>query len=105
MIHPAPGADGRPSFTALVGNVDSDTAKYVANCRVQTSRQEMIDDLQDMAEDVLKMYTSYRTAFEKKPPNPKRIIFYRDGVSEGQFQHVLDFGESLLSFEGGGSYS
>ena len=30
VIHPAPGSDGRPSFTALVGNVDSDTAKYVA---------------------------------------------------------------------------
>lgn len=30
VIHPSPGADGRPSFTALVGNVDSDTAKYVA---------------------------------------------------------------------------
>lgn len=30
VIHPAPGSDGRPSFTSLVGNVDSDTAKYVA---------------------------------------------------------------------------
>ena len=30
VIHPSPGSDGRPSFTALVGNVDSDTAKYVA---------------------------------------------------------------------------
>ncbi|KAG6869248.1 hypothetical protein C0993_000001 [Termitomyces sp. T159_Od127] len=30
VIHPAPGSDGRPSFTALVANVDSDTAKYIA---------------------------------------------------------------------------
>lgn len=30
VIHPSPGAEGRPSFTALVGNVDSDVAKYVA---------------------------------------------------------------------------
>lgn len=50
VIHPAPGADGRPSFTALVANVDSDSAKYIAECRVQTSRQEIIDDLGDMAE-------------------------------------------------------
>jgi eukaryotic translation initiation factor 2C len=49
VIHPAPGADGRPSFTALVANVDSDTAKYIADSRVQTSRQEMIEDLQAMA--------------------------------------------------------
>ncbi len=97
VIHPAPGADGRPSFTALVGNVDSDTAKYVAECRVQTSRQEMIDDLEDMALKVLGMYRAYRTKVERKSPDPKRIIFYRDGVSEGQFQHVLDFGQLLIS--------
>jgi hypothetical protein len=49
VIHPAPGSDGKPSFTALVGNVDSDTAKYIADSRVQTSRQEMISDLYDMS--------------------------------------------------------
>ncbi|KAI0832378.1 argonaute-like protein [Trametes gibbosa] len=91
VIHPAPGADGRPSFTALVGNVDSDTAKYIADCRVQTSRQEMIDDLEEMATNVIKMFQGYRAGVEKKAPNPRRIIFYRDGVSEGQFQHVLDY--------------
>ncbi|KAI0375597.1 argonaute-like protein [Pilatotrama ljubarskyi] len=91
VIHPAPGADGRPSFTSLVGNVDSDNAKYIADCRVQTSRQEMIDDLQDMAKGMIQMYLGYRTGYEKKQGGPKRIIFYRDGVSEGQFQHVLDY--------------
>ncbi|KAI0677581.1 argonaute-like protein [Trametes maxima] len=90
VIHPAPGADGRPSFTALVGNVDSDTAKYIADCRVQRSRQEMIDDLEDMATNMIKMYQGYRRGVERKPADPKRIIFYRDGVSEGQFQQVLD---------------
>jgi eukaryotic translation initiation factor 2C len=49
VIHPAPGSDGRPSFTALVGNVDSDTAKYVATSRVQGSRVEIIQDLEEMA--------------------------------------------------------
>ncbi|KAJ8519388.1 hypothetical protein ONZ45_g3684 [Pleurotus djamor] len=64
VIHPAPGSEGRPSFTALVGNVDSNNAKYIADSRVQTSRQEMIDDLQPMAK--------------------------AHGVSEGQFPQVLD---------------
>lgn len=50
VIHPAPGSLDRPSFTSLVANVDSDTAKYIADCRVQTSRQEMIDDLEPMAQ-------------------------------------------------------
>lgn len=135
VIHPAPGAEGRPSFTALVANVDSDTAKYIADCQVQTSRQELIEDLGLMSEvsppsvrlrqarpsdclclqRMLRMYMQYRQMVEKKPnPAPKRIIFYRgkrhinvlhaplasdafvrptDGVSEGQFKQVLDFGE------------
>ncbi|KAF8913963.1 argonaute-like protein [Gymnopilus junonius] len=93
VIHPAPGADGRPSFTSLVGNVDSDTAKYVADSRVQASRQEMIADLYEMSKHILNLYMRYRQYVEKKQGttvNPKRIIFYRDGVSEGQFQQVLE---------------
>ena len=37
-------------------------------------------------------YINYRASFEKRQTNlsPKRIIFYRDGVSEGQFKQVLD---------------
>ncbi|KAF8812506.1 argonaute-like protein [Phlegmacium glaucopus] len=99
VIHPSPGADGRPSFTALVGNVDSDTAKYVADSRVQASRQEMIADLEVMSKHVLGMYMRYREVVEKKvgaSAAPKRIIFYRDGVSEGQFKQVLTLELPLL---------
>jgi eukaryotic translation initiation factor 2C len=112
VIHPAPGSDGRPSFTALVANVDSDTAKYIAASRVQTSRQEMIEELESMSHHVLQMYMRYREMAEKKAAGntaPKRIIFYRgrirsslllaspltlpvDGVSEGQFKQVLEQG-------------
>jgi len=48
VVHPAPGSEGRPSFTSLVANVDSDTSKYIAPWRVQTSRQKIIDDLKEM---------------------------------------------------------
>jgi len=97
VIHPSPGSHGRPSFTALVANVDSDTAKYIATSRVQTSRQEMIDDLQEMSKHILTMYMAYRMKAEKQPDAaPKRIIFYRDGVSEGQFKQVLDLELPLL---------
>lgn len=47
-MHPAPGAEGRPSFTTLVSSIDSMTAKYIAINRVQTGRQEIIEDLQEM---------------------------------------------------------
>ncbi|KAI0068655.1 argonaute-like protein [Artomyces pyxidatus] len=97
VIHPAPGSDGRPSFTALVGSVDSDSAKYVAKMEVQTSRQEIIEALEPMSQYILDMYMKYRRHVEKKAnPAPKRIIFYRDGVSEGQFQQVLDKELTLL---------
>ncbi|KAG6909899.1 hypothetical protein DXG01_014713 [Tephrocybe rancida] len=98
VIHPAPGSEGRPSFTSVVGNVDSESAKYIATTRVQTSKQEMIDDLQPMCKEILQKYVGYRTTVEKKPSptSPKRLIFYRDGVSEGQFQQVLDLELPLI---------
>ncbi|KAF7365497.1 Argonaute-like protein [Mycena venus] len=93
VIHPAPGSDGRPSFTALVASVDSNAAKYIAATRVQTSRQEMIEELEAMSHHCLSMYMRYREKVEGKAVGttaPKRIIFYRDGVSEGQFKQVLE---------------
>ena len=48
VVHPAPGSDGRPSFSAVVGNVDSDSAKYIATMQVQESRVEIIQDLEKM---------------------------------------------------------
>ncbi|KAJ7333267.1 hypothetical protein DFH08DRAFT_966102 [Mycena albidolilacea] len=60
VIHPPHGSDGRPSFTALVANVDSDTAKYIAASRVQTSRVKMIEELEAMSHHCLTMYMRYR---------------------------------------------
>lgn len=48
-MHPPPGSDTRPSYAALVANVDSNVAKYIADCRVQKPRVEMIAELEDMA--------------------------------------------------------
>ncbi|KAG8678491.1 hypothetical protein FRC09_019792, partial [Ceratobasidium sp. 395] len=84
VAHPAPGTEGRPSFTALVGSVDSLASKYVATHRAQTSRVEVIADLEEMAVHIIKMFQGYQKAMEKKAnPGPKRILFYRDGVSGG----------------------
>jgi eukaryotic translation initiation factor 2C len=97
VIHPGPGSEGRPSFAALVGNVDSETSKYITEISIQDGsilqRKEMITGLKGMAQNILKMYIDYRLNVERKRPSeapPKRIIFYRDGVSEGEFQQVLD---------------
>ncbi|XP_077507820.1 protein argonaute-2-like [Amblyomma americanum] len=47
-----------------------------------TSRLEIIKDLKDMMKDMLKAF--YRATRHK----PERIIFFPDGVSEGQFMEV-----------------
>ncbi|THU91323.1 argonaute-like protein [Dendrothele bispora CBS 962.96] len=92
VMHPAPGSSS-PSFTAVVGNVDSDVSKYVATSNVQESRVEIISDLGSMAKSILLNYKGYREQAEKVGSNrsaPKRLIFFRDGVSEGQFAQVRD---------------
>ncbi|HEV7737095.1 MAG TPA: Piwi domain-containing protein, partial [Chlamydiales bacterium] len=56
VIHPAPGSGSRPSFTSLVGTLDTEQSKYIARVAVQESRVEMITDLQKMAGEILNLY-------------------------------------------------
>ncbi|KIO29143.1 hypothetical protein M407DRAFT_21713 [Tulasnella calospora MUT 4182] len=85
--HPGPGVTTRPSYAAVVGSVDSDASKYIAVSRAQGFRQEMIQDLADMIAHIIKKYMHYRKEKEGNAnPAPRRILFYRDGISEGEFQ-------------------
>ncbi|KAJ3552097.1 hypothetical protein NM688_g4337 [Phlebia brevispora] len=94
VIHPPPGSLDRPSFASLVASIDSGASKYMADCRVQEPRQEIIAGLDEMAKGMLHKYMNDTKVVAGKVSTarrvPKRIIFYRDGVSEGQFQQVLD---------------
>ncbi|PKY39143.1 Piwi-domain-containing protein [Rhizophagus irregularis] len=86
VTHPVPGAEntGRPSVAAVTASMDAKASRYAASIRVQTGRQEVISDLEEMVKELLK--TFYQTCGRK----PERILFYRDGVSEGQFSIVLN---------------
>ncbi|KAJ3051715.1 hypothetical protein HK097_007259, partial [Rhizophlyctis rosea] len=83
VTHPAPGSASNQSIAALVGSMDAQCSRYAAAIRVQKGRQEIIQDLAGMVIELLK--TFYQTCGAK----PDRILFYRDGVSEGQFAEVL----------------
>ncbi|KAF0507182.1 Piwi-domain-containing protein [Gigaspora margarita] len=84
ISHPSPGDPSRPSIAAICASLDAKASRYSAAIRVQTGRTEIIADLANMVKDLLRNF--YQTCGRK----PERILFYRDGVSEGQFAQVLD---------------
>lgn len=87
VTHPPAGGTSldkrKPSIAAVVASMDAHPSRYCASVRIQKHRQEYIDDLATMVKDLLIEF--YRSTKYK----PHRIIIYRDGVSEGQFQTVL----------------
>ncbi|KAL3840550.1 hypothetical protein ACJIZ3_025141 [Penstemon smallii] len=84
VTHPHPLDDFSPSVAAVVGSVNWPAAnKYISRMRSQTHRQEIIQELSVMVGEILEEF------FEELSRLPKRIIFFRDGVSETQFYKVL----------------
>jgi eukaryotic translation initiation factor 2C len=83
VTHPPPGQN-RPSVAAVCASNDPLAFKYNIQIRLQPPRVEIIQDM----EAIMKEHLLY---FYKSTPRlkPERIIFYRDGVSEGQFLEVL----------------
>ncbi|KAL3702460.1 hypothetical protein R1sor_020482 [Riccia sorocarpa] len=97
VTHPHPGEDTSPSIAAVVASQDwPEVTKYAGLVCAQAHRQELIQDLYKswvdpqrgpMSGGMIKEHLmSFRRATGQKP---QRIIFYRDGVSEGQFYQVL----------------
>ncbi|KAL5634279.1 hypothetical protein ACGC1H_006178 [Rhizoctonia solani] len=90
VMHPAPGAYGRPSLVGAVGSLDSSAVRYTALSSVQDSRVEMIYDLEGIIHELVGRHAWWKTNREKQTkPFPERIIYYQSGVSESRFSHVL----------------
>lgn len=86
VTHPSPGSSGNaPSVAGMVASVDSALGQWPAEIKVQASRQEMVSDLDAMLKTSLQ-----RWARANKNAYPENIIVYRDGVSEGQYDTVID---------------
>ncbi|NWH83242.1 AGO1 protein, partial [Piaya cayana] len=76
---------GRSLSLQVVGSMDAHPSRYCATVRVQRPRQEIIEDLSYMVRELLiQFYKSTRF-------KPTRIIFYRDGVPEGQLPQILHY--------------
>lgn len=99
--------DIQKSIAAVVASISPDLMQYVAVLRQQENKaakdkgtaREYIDEMEAIFIDILKVRKAwnfygnilYNQAFGKHNNDrlPSKIFFYRDGVSEGQFQSVL----------------
>ncbi|KAH6988693.1 putative RNA interference and gene silencing protein [Ilyonectria destructans] len=88
VTHPSPGSSSRaPSIAGMVASVDRWLGQWPAVLRVQAgARQEMVTDLSDMLKSRLQLWKT-KGNHQSLPEN---ILVYRDGVSEGQYDKVVN---------------
>ncbi|KAK4880334.1 hypothetical protein RN001_008480 [Aquatica leii] len=84
VTHPSPESRGSvPSVAAVTASHDPCAFQYNITWRLQPSTQEIITDLTNIVREHLLFF------YKKNRVKPERIIFFRDGVSEGQFEIVV----------------
>lgn len=84
VTHPAPQNKQHPSIAAVVASYNRSLTRYAAVIGVQNHREEIIAN---MREHVYQLLLNFFR--ENRGKKPGKIIFYRDGVGEGQFDQVL----------------
>jgi eukaryotic translation initiation factor 2C len=73
-----------PTFAAVCGTYDKDCTKYTAVATAQGGREQIISGFEDVARELLVRYK------EKNGNNmPDAILYYRDGLSEGEFAQIM----------------
>jgi len=105
VTHPtgAGRAAGEPSVTAITASHDPDLAQWASRVLLQEGGQEVIINLVDTVKELLMSY------YEANGRKPEAIIYYRDGVAEGQFAQVLRheysaIREACFAMEASGNY-
>ena len=85
VTHPSPGSkEGAPSAAGIVASVDKFLGQWPCTFSIQEGRKETVSALEAM-------FSSRLTVWEKfNKQLPENIIIYRDGVSEGQYQIILE---------------
>ncbi|KAG7593551.1 Piwi domain [Arabidopsis thaliana x Arabidopsis arenosa] len=83
--HPAAHDKMSPSIVAVVGTLNWPEAnRYAARVKAQTHRKE---EIQGFGETCLELVNAHSNATKKRP---NKIVIFRDGVSDGQFDMVLN---------------
>lgn len=81
VTHPL--SENEPSVVGVAALYDLTGFRYNCSVRLQGARDEMIRDLENIVQRQLLLYKQYNGAL------PERIMYYRDGVSDGQFAEIL----------------
>ena len=85
VTHPAPGSSANaPSVAGVVANCDKWLAQWPASVRRQAGRTEMVAGLAEMIGERLELFR------KRNGKLPTKVIVFRDGVSEGQFNLVIE---------------
>ncbi|XP_070151437.1 protein argonaute-2-like isoform X3 [Polyergus mexicanus] len=85
VTHPSPDAINIPSIAAVAASSNTSAFQYNIALRLQQPKEEMILDIEEIIISQLQIYK------EKTSRLPNKIIYYRDGVSEGQLAQVMHF--------------
>ena len=86
VTHPSPGSSANaPSVAGVAASIKADCAQWPATVRSQRGGTEMIEAVEDMVASRLRLWAKHNANVY-----PANIILYRDGVSEGQYQQVLE---------------
>ncbi|XP_073158213.1 protein argonaute 4-like [Henckelia pumila] len=95
VSHGSPGQSDIPSIAAVVSSRQwPSVSRYRACVRTQSRKVEMIDSLFKRVSDtedegiIRELLVDYYTSSGKRKPD--QIIIFRDGVSESQFNQVLN---------------
>ncbi|KAK1962279.1 Piwi-domain-containing protein [Colletotrichum sublineola] len=88
VTHPSPGSSRHaPSIAGMVASVDRWLGQWPSVLQIQSeARQEMVSGLAGMLKSRLRLWKDVG----KHQALPENILVYRDGVSEGQYQEVVD---------------
>ncbi|PUU78805.1 ribonuclease H-like domain-containing protein [Tuber borchii] len=79
-----------PTFTAISASYDRRCAKYSAVTSGQDAGQEIIQDFGAMTQELLKRFQ------EQAKRDPAAIVYFRDGLSESEFDKVVRYELSEL---------
>ncbi|XP_076229026.1 protein argonaute-2-like [Nomia melanderi] len=85
VTHPSPDSINIPSIAAVASSHTPNAFQYNVEVRLQPPKEEIILDLEQIMCNQLLFF--YRATHKK----PQKIIFYRDGVSEGHLPQVMHF--------------